>query len=284
MSNHALPCHSSIRVALTPVLRGYVPTATQSFATEHDTPDRLPLPNAELALGTTCHEVPLHISASVADPCVPRYEPTAAQALCAAQVIAYSLLSDDATLGLETTVHDFPFQRSTRVRPVCCDGSCSPTAKQSDTVGHDTPLSQFPAPAGSGLWMNAHLRPFHRSTSVCWTPEAEIESPTAAQFAGSTHDTPASDAPCPGVGLAASDHEAPSQSATRVVRARRLTRRCHRPPRRSRRSRRTRRPESRSPTERGSAQPTTQRHPSVPRAGDRSRVRRRHRRQSTMWR
>jgi hypothetical protein len=66
-------------VALTPVLRAYAPTATQSLGLAHDTLNRLPSPDT-LALGTMRHEVPSQVSASVVEPSAPRYQPTAAQA------------------------------------------------------------------------------------------------------------------------------------------------------------------------------------------------------------
>jgi hypothetical protein len=205
-----------MKVAFTPVLRACTPTATQSFALAHDTLNRLPFP-ATLALGTTRHEVPRHVSARVVEPCAPRYEPTAAQAFGAVHTTPPSLLTDDEdTLGLGTTVHDVPFHSSTRVRPVCCDGSCSPTAKHAEAVEHDTLLSELPTPDGLGLAMTDHVLPFHRSTSVRWIPDAEVNSPTAAQVEVSTHDTPASIAPCPGVGLAIRDQDPPSQWAMRV--------------------------------------------------------------------
>jgi hypothetical protein len=85
------------------------------------------------------------------------------------------------------TVHRDPFQPSAKGAGVPLL-SYDPTAMQTRTEGHDTPLS--PLPAGRGARWIDHCEPFQRSTNAPSGPD-----PTAVHVRLDTHDTPLSPPP-----------------------------------------------------------------------------------------
>ncbi len=67
--------------------------------------------------------------------------------------------------------------------------AASPTAEQSEVVGHDTANSSAEEPAGFGLATLDHAAPFQCSVSVFVAPEVVVYEPTAKQpIRGCTRD------------------------------------------------------------------------------------------------
>ena len=94
-------------------------------------------------------------------------------------------------LGLKAAVQMLPFQKLGQVLTLPrvilehADRSTATRSAARDTV-------QYAARAALGLATTAQVRPFHDSTSVLLVVGVLSAAPTATQWVGAVHDTPAS--------------------------------------------------------------------------------------------
>jgi hypothetical protein len=139
-------------------------------------------------------------------------EPTAVHTVAEVHDTSLSQLSGAPGLGSIWELQVVPSQTSASCELALPAPLELPTAAQSLTDAHDTPLRDPPVGLGT-LWTD-QLVPSHASASVpvvlAW------EDPTAMQAVSEVHDTPLSWPPPAGVGVAWVDHVVPFQASASV--------------------------------------------------------------------
>jgi len=185
------------------------PTAVQSVGFGHDTPLRRLRDNRPVGFGlvTIVQVVPFQCSVNV---CSTTFEAEVVVEVPTAMQLAgdgHDTPSSSAVVfvpvgrGVDTIDQVVPFQCSARLVSDV-DVEEIPTAAQSVTLAHDTPLNAVSSePVGFGDATVDQLTPFHRSinTSVVES-DTFVEEPTAKQSVAVGHDTPFNESYTP-VGL-----------------------------------------------------------------------------------
>ena len=151
--------------SMVPDSKGYVPTARQLVALEHDTEVKAP---GKLGFETTDHCAP---QCTINEPV-----PTAKQFAAPGHETPVKYLPAGVRSGVLTSSHTDPFQRSTSGWSTPSTVA-RPTAQQSMAVGQSTSARELGPPIAFGLGTTDHAVPFQRSISV--NPSRE---PTAKQF------------------------------------------------------------------------------------------------------